>query len=476
MLLFLGAAWEDLLWPFQINYLVAIAAGSARSSPSIAKTAAATSSSARCWPWRPLLQPRAPFLACFVVLILLDEDRWRRLWVIVVPAVVFAIWWLGWGHTAETAFSLGNVARSPIYVINGFASSSRRSSASPRRPRKHRRRARMGPAAARRGRRPRPRPHLQGRRLAPVPGHPCPRPHVLAARRLLRQGRPTVSSRYALSARSRHPARRRAAARAPAAPQARDLDPGPDRRRHRRLDRQQRLLPARSYDSYHETSILEKSALGAVEVARGHVAPNFLLSEEVTGPATSRSKPAPTLPPATSTARPATTRPNWRKRRNRAASTPTSCSSRGSRRRCSKPLPPNCRRAPRRPPPGPVNSWCPPRAASSPPRAKAASPSGPPSRGRLREAGPEPIANVSLSASPKDSRSSFAKGCRVQKRSPWRYLRTGPVFRGRCNLKRPDRRPSAVAVDDQRVEAMKLSVAMPAHNEEAVVGKTEKGS
>ena len=378
VVLFLGAAWEDLLWPFQINYLVAIAAGLGALvafdrhdrrgdviTCALLVVAALFSSLG------------LPFLACFVVLILLDENRWRRLWVILAPAVLFAIWWLGWGHTAESAFSLGNVARSPIYVMNGFASS-----------------------------------------LAAVFGLASPTSEtvagglewgapplavgvVLALVRIYKvgvsrqfwgilalgltfwfldafnatEGRAPVSSRYALIG--------VIIVILLAAELLRGLQ----------LPRKPAIWTLvligvatlasiasnvyylhASYNSYHHTSILEKSALGAVEVARGHVAPNFLLSEEVTGTGYVSIEAGATLPPATSTARPATTRPNWRKRRNRAASTPTSCSSRGSRRRCSRPLPPNCRRAPRRPPPGPVNSWCPRRAASSPPRAKAAFP------------------------------------------------------------------------------------------------------
>jgi hypothetical protein len=38
-----------------------------------------------------------------------------------VPVAVYAIWWLGWGHTAESAFSLHNVATTPLYVFDSFA-------------------------------------------------------------------------------------------------------------------------------------------------------------------------------------------------------------------------------------------------------------------------------------------------------------------------------------------------------------------
>lgn len=287
VLLFLGAAWEDLLWPFQINYLVAIAAGMGalvafdREDRRGDVIVCALLTLAIVFSSLGL-----PFLACFLVLILLGEDRWRRLWVIAVPAVVFAIWWLGWGHAAETGFTISNVAKSPIYVLNGFASSIA---------------AVFGLAT----------PTSEniggglewGRPLLAVGV-------VLALFRIYKvgvsrqfwgilalglsfwlldafyaeEGRAPVSSRYALFG--------ALVVILLAAELLRGL----------RLPRKPAIWTLaligvatvasiasnvyylhESYDSYHGTSILEKSALGAVELARGHVAPTFLLSEEVTG-------------------------------------------------------------------------------------------------------------------------------------------------------------------------------------------------
>jgi hypothetical protein len=41
-----------------------------------------------------------------------------RLYVVGVPLFLYAIWWLGWGHTAESHLTLHNVATSPLYVLN----------------------------------------------------------------------------------------------------------------------------------------------------------------------------------------------------------------------------------------------------------------------------------------------------------------------------------------------------------------------
>jgi hypothetical protein len=50
------------------------------------------------------------------------DGAWRRrAYIVAVPALLYAIWWLGWGHTAESAVSLHNAATTPLYVFDSFA-------------------------------------------------------------------------------------------------------------------------------------------------------------------------------------------------------------------------------------------------------------------------------------------------------------------------------------------------------------------
>lgn len=285
--LFLGAGWEDLLWPFQINYLVALAAG-------LGALVAWDRDDRRGEVITCVLLVVAtlfsslglPFLACFLVLILLREDRWQRIWVVAVPAVLFAIWWLGWGHNAESAFSIANVAKSPIYVLNGFAASVA---------------AVFGLAT--------------GTPENVTGGLEWGRPLlvafvVLGLFRIYKigvsrqfwgiftlglsfwvldafnaeAGRSPVSSRYALIggifvlllagellrglSLPRKPATWALAliGVAVVASLASNI-----------------YFLRQAYVSYRQISVLEKSSLGAVELARGHVSPGFVLSEEVTG-------------------------------------------------------------------------------------------------------------------------------------------------------------------------------------------------
>ena len=56
-----------------------------------------------------------PFLAAAAVAIGLGpRESWlRRAYVVVIPAALFAAWYLGWGHDAETHLSIRNMFGPP---------------------------------------------------------------------------------------------------------------------------------------------------------------------------------------------------------------------------------------------------------------------------------------------------------------------------------------------------------------------------
>ena len=64
---------------------------------------------------------------CFVVgaavWMILARRSWSRAYVMAVPLVLYAAWYAGWGHTAESHLSLRNVVHSPIYLLKGLAAS-----------------------------------------------------------------------------------------------------------------------------------------------------------------------------------------------------------------------------------------------------------------------------------------------------------------------------------------------------------------
>ena len=122
--LFMGTAWEVLLLPISINFTGSMAAGigallalERKDGPDDALACA-------------LLVVSLAFselALCFVlgaaVWMILARRSWSRVYVIAVPLVLYAGWYAGWGHTAESHLSLRNVVHSPIYLLKGLAAS-----------------------------------------------------------------------------------------------------------------------------------------------------------------------------------------------------------------------------------------------------------------------------------------------------------------------------------------------------------------
>lgn len=123
-ILFLGSASEDLLTPFQIGYFGSMACGLGtllaleRSDRRGDQLACALLVGSLGFSSLGL-----SFLAGAAVDVGLDRKPLRRAWVIAIPALFYAAWWLGWGHTAENQLSFDNVATTLSYVFDGFASS-----------------------------------------------------------------------------------------------------------------------------------------------------------------------------------------------------------------------------------------------------------------------------------------------------------------------------------------------------------------
>jgi hypothetical protein len=124
LLLFVGPAWSDLLWPFELAFvgsvlfgiamLVALDREDARGDvlACVFLTIAAGFSSLGI----------AFMAAAAVHLFQHRRDRGlRRGWFVAVPVVLFALWYLGWGHDAESHLSLRNVLDSPRFVLEGLA-------------------------------------------------------------------------------------------------------------------------------------------------------------------------------------------------------------------------------------------------------------------------------------------------------------------------------------------------------------------
>lgn len=126
LLLFLGPAWEVLLWPFETTFVGPVLCGLA--------TLLALEREDRRGDVAACLflvvslgfsSLALPFILAAVVAIAQGGRRsWaRRAYVVVVPAVLFVVWYLGWGHDAASQRSLHNVLVSPRFVVESVAAS-----------------------------------------------------------------------------------------------------------------------------------------------------------------------------------------------------------------------------------------------------------------------------------------------------------------------------------------------------------------
>ncbi len=123
LVLFLGAAFEDLLWAFQMGYFGSMVAG-------LGMLLALERGDERgdaiaC----ALLAVSLAFSSLgltFVVGAAVEiatgrRPRARRAYVALLPFALYALWWVGWGHTAESNFSAGNIANLPEFVYSAAA-------------------------------------------------------------------------------------------------------------------------------------------------------------------------------------------------------------------------------------------------------------------------------------------------------------------------------------------------------------------
>jgi hypothetical protein len=124
LLLFLGPAWEALLWPFEIGFVGSVFFGLAMllalEREDRKGDVAACAFLVLCFGFSSLGIPFAVAAAVEVF----QKRRGRglgRAYVFAIPIALYALWYLGWGHDAETHMSLRNVLASPRFVAESLA-------------------------------------------------------------------------------------------------------------------------------------------------------------------------------------------------------------------------------------------------------------------------------------------------------------------------------------------------------------------
>ena len=123
VVLFLGAAWEDLLWSFQMTYFGSVAGGLGALLALEREDRRGEALACALLVVSILFSSLGISFAIGAAVHVLLKKRWHSLYVFLVPLAVYGLWWLGWGHTAESSLSFHNLARTPLYVLDGLANS-----------------------------------------------------------------------------------------------------------------------------------------------------------------------------------------------------------------------------------------------------------------------------------------------------------------------------------------------------------------
>lgn len=122
--LFMGTASEVLLWPFEVSFTASMAAGIgallALERGDERGDAIACGLLVFSLAFSEL---GVSFALGAAVAMVIARRPWSRCYVVIVPILLYALWYAGWGHMAESHLSLRNVVHSPIYLLKGLAAS-----------------------------------------------------------------------------------------------------------------------------------------------------------------------------------------------------------------------------------------------------------------------------------------------------------------------------------------------------------------
>jgi len=126
LLLFVGPAWEVLLWPFEIALAGSVLSGVAMLL--VLDRGSRRGDLAACLFLIVAIGFSSLGIAFAVaaavdVLLRRRDLGLHRAYLAAIPLLLYAVWWAGWGHNAETHLSLHNVLVSPLYVVEGLAAS-----------------------------------------------------------------------------------------------------------------------------------------------------------------------------------------------------------------------------------------------------------------------------------------------------------------------------------------------------------------
>lgn len=122
LILFLGAAREQFLWPIDFNSSVALAAGLGailclqredRRGDVLACLLLALSAA--------MIEVGLAFLVGAAVAIAMRPDRFRRAWIVVAPAALYAAWWIWSARFGQSETELSHLSGVPKMIFDSIA-------------------------------------------------------------------------------------------------------------------------------------------------------------------------------------------------------------------------------------------------------------------------------------------------------------------------------------------------------------------
>jgi uncharacterized membrane protein YdcZ (DUF606 family) len=122
--LFMGTATEVLLWPFEVSFTASMAAGIGALLTLERGDQRGDAIACGLLVFSLAFSELAlSFALGAAVAMVIARRPWSRCYAVIVPILLYALWYAGWGHTAESHLSLRNVVHSPIYLLKGLAAS-----------------------------------------------------------------------------------------------------------------------------------------------------------------------------------------------------------------------------------------------------------------------------------------------------------------------------------------------------------------
>jgi hypothetical protein len=106
LILFLGAAWEDLLWSFQVGYMLSIAGGLAAWVLLEREDRLGDLAAMGCLVVAAGSSSLGIPVTVGIAVELAWQRQWRRGWLVAIPAVLYLMWYLGYGESQVTGESL----------------------------------------------------------------------------------------------------------------------------------------------------------------------------------------------------------------------------------------------------------------------------------------------------------------------------------------------------------------------------------